>query len=38
MWPRGTMHQARWIAKAQYSLKICLLQSQCEINVRNKQE
>ena len=25
--PSGTMHQARWMARAIYSLKICLLQS-----------
>nr|CAH7722161.1 unnamed protein product [Callosobruchus chinensis] len=35
--PPGAMHQARWMARAIYSLKICLLQSQFKINAKDKQ-
>ncbi|XP_036340150.1 uncharacterized protein LOC118749456 [Rhagoletis pomonella] len=31
------MHQARWMARAIYSLKICLLQSQFKMNVKDEQ-
>lgn len=34
--PPGAMHQARWMARAIYSLKICLLQSQCRITAKDK--
>lgn len=34
--PPGAMHQARWMARAIYSLKICLLQSQFRMNVKDK--
>jgi len=34
--PPGAMHQARWMARAIYSLKICLLQSQCRITAEDK--
>ncbi|XP_017468775.1 PREDICTED: uncharacterized protein LOC108360842 [Rhagoletis zephyria] len=30
------MHQARWMARAIYSLKICLLQSQCRMTANDK--
>lgn len=36
--PPGAMHQARWMARAIYSLKICLLQSQFKMNVKDKRE
>ena len=35
--PPGAMHQARWIARAIYSLKICLFQSQHKISTKDKQ-
>ena len=35
--PPGAMHQARWMARAIYSLKICLLQSQFKISAKDKQ-
>ena len=31
------MHQARWMARAIYSMKICLLQSQFKMSVKDKQ-
>ena len=31
------MHQARWMARAIYSLKICLLQSHFKISMKEKQ-
>ncbi|CAG9792723.1 unnamed protein product [Diatraea saccharalis] len=34
--PPGAMHQARWMAKAIYSLKICLLQSQLKMTAQDK--
>lgn len=34
--PPGAMHQARWMARAIYSLKICLLQSQFKISAKDK--
>jgi len=34
--PPGAMHQARWMARAIYSLKICLLQSQVRMIVKDK--
>nr|CAH7748738.1 unnamed protein product [Callosobruchus chinensis] len=34
--PPGAMHQARWMARAIYSLKICLLQSQFKINAKDR--
>lgn len=34
--PPGAMHQARWMARAIYSLKICLLQSQLKISAKDK--
>lgn len=35
--PPGAMHHARWMAKAIYSLKICLLMSQLQMTVKDKQ-
>ena len=35
--PPGAMHQARWMARAIYSLKICLLQSHFKISMKEKQ-
>ena len=35
--PPGAMHQARWMALAIYSLKICLLQSHFKISMKEKQ-
>ena len=35
--PTGAMHQARWMAQAIYSLKICLLQSHFKISMKEKQ-
>ena len=35
--PPGAMHQARWMARAIYSLKICLLQSHLKISMKEKQ-
>lgn len=35
--PPGAMHQARWMARAIYSLKICLLQSQFKMSTKEKQ-
>lgn len=35
--PPGAMHHARWMAKAIYSLKICLLQSQLKMTIKDKQ-
>ena len=35
--PPGAMHQARWMARAIYSLKICLLQSHFKISRKEKQ-
>ena len=35
--PPGAMHQARWMARAIYSLKICLLQSHFKISMMEKQ-
>lgn len=35
--PPGAMHQARWMARAIYSLKICLLQSQFKMSAKDKQ-
>ncbi|XP_059062982.1 uncharacterized protein LOC131855700 [Achroia grisella] len=32
----GAMHQARWMARTIYSLKICLLQSQFKISAKDK--
>lgn len=34
--PPGAMHQARWMARAIYSLKICLLQSQIKMSFKEK--
>lgn len=34
--PPGAMHQARWMARAIYSLKICLLQSQFKMTAKDK--
>lgn len=34
--PPGEMHQARWMVRAIYSLKICLLQSQFKISAKDK--
>lgn len=34
--PPGAMHQARWMAKAIYTLKICLLQSQFRMIAKDK--
>jgi hypothetical protein len=34
--PPGAMHQARWMARAIYSLKMCLLQSQLTISAKDK--
>lgn len=34
--PPGAMHQARWMARAIYCLKICLLQSQFKISAKDK--
>ncbi|CAH1647379.1 unnamed protein product [Spodoptera littoralis] len=34
--PPGAMHQARWMARALYSLKICLLSSQFKISNKDK--
>lgn len=34
--PPGALHQARWMARAIYSLKICLLQSQINIDANDK--
>lgn len=34
--PPGALHQARWMAKAIYSIKICLLQSQLKITAKDK--
>lgn len=34
--PPGALHQARWMARAIYSLKICLLQSQVNIDANDK--
>ena len=31
------MHQARWMARAIYSLQICLLQSHFKISMKEKQ-
>lgn len=36
--PPGAMHQARWMARAIYSLKICLLQSQCRMTAKDKKD
>lgn len=35
--PPGAIHQARWMARAIYSLKICLLQSQFKMSAKDKQ-
>ena len=35
--PPGAMHQARWMARAIYSSKICLLQSHFKISMKEKQ-
>ena len=35
--PFGAIHQARWMARAIYSLKICLLQSHFKISMKEKQ-
>ena len=35
--PPGAMRQARWMARAIYSLRICLLQSQYKKSVEEKQ-
>ena len=35
--PPGAMHHARWMARAIYSLKICLLQSHFKISMTGKQ-
>ena len=35
--PPGAMHQARWMARAIYSLKICLLQAHSKISMKEKQ-
>nr|XP_021191777.2 uncharacterized protein LOC110377279 [Helicoverpa armigera]XP_049697325.1 uncharacterized protein LOC110377279 [Helicoverpa armigera] len=32
----GALHQARWMARAIYSIKICLLQSQLKITAKDK--
>lgn len=34
--PPGALHQARWMARAIYSIKICLLQSQLKITAKDK--
>jgi len=34
--PPGAMHQARWMARAIYSLKICLLSSQSKLTSKDK--
>lgn len=34
--PPGAMHQARWMARAIYALKMCLLQDQLKISVKDK--
>ena len=35
--PPGAIHQARWMSRAIYSLKTCLLQSHFKISVKEKQ-
>ncbi|XP_067621941.1 uncharacterized protein [Eurosta solidaginis] len=35
--PPGALHQARWMARAIYSIKICLLQSQFKMSVKDEQ-
>ena len=35
--PPGAMHKVRWMARAIYSLKICLLQSHFKISMKEKQ-
>src|SRR5436190_7948102 len=36
--PAGAMHQVRWMARAIYYLKICLLQSQCRMSAKDKKD
>ena len=36
--PPGAMHQARWMVRTIYSLKICLLQSQCRMTAKDKKD
>ncbi|GBN68934.1 hypothetical protein AVEN_264250-1 [Araneus ventricosus] len=35
--PPGTMHQARWMAQAIYSLKLSLFSSQLKLNTQDKE-